>query len=188
MTTTSAERPPRSYLTARGRAMILKRDQWRCQICFVPFAQLTAGRYLFNVDHGRALCNGGTNDVEWLRCVCSNCHSLKTVMDVNTAQWETLTGASKYFSGPLARTPTELQRYYQELHRLQRRLCVAPPAQHAELAESARPAQLAQLVESAQLSEPTQPTQSAPSPAPTQKKDGAGPTSQADAVETTPTV
>ena len=57
----------------------------------------------FEVDHHRALTNGGTNNWSNLVALCPSCHRKKTIYDRNPNTYERHTGKSKYFApGPLA--------------------------------------------------------------------------------------
>ena len=55
------------------REAVLSRDQYRCVIC--------ASTYDLEVDHRRALINGGDNRIENLATLCHECHVMKTKMD-----------------------------------------------------------------------------------------------------------
>jgi len=56
------------------RAGIIKRDGKACVLC-------GAVSVPFEVDHRRALMNGGGNDPANLACLCVPCHDEKTAMD-----------------------------------------------------------------------------------------------------------
>lgn len=105
----------RRSISASERSRLLHRDGYKCRICNEDFMLLYPGRYVFDLDHMRALRNNGTNDSSLLQCLCLRCHRVKTTFDNNTALWERVTGVSKYFSGPLAMTTSHLFAYYHEL-------------------------------------------------------------------------
>jgi len=110
----------RRRLGASERSRLVHRDGYRCQICFEPFLYLTPNRLVFEVDHMRSIKHGGTCEPEGLRCICPLCHRTKTAFDINPVLWEQLTGRSKYFAGPLARSPEHLEDYYAQLSKIMR--------------------------------------------------------------------
>lgn len=112
----------RRTVSAAGRKKLLQRDDYRCQICTERLLQLYTDRYVFDLDHMRALKNHGTNEMDLLRCLCLRCHRVKTAFDNNPPLWEKMTGLSKHFAGPLATTAPHLSAYYQELRLLIARL------------------------------------------------------------------
>ena len=59
------------------RRAILARDLWLCQVC------LDSGRptQATEVDHIEPKANGGTDDPDNLRAICSRCHAIKTRAD-----------------------------------------------------------------------------------------------------------
>lgn len=121
-------RHERKRLSQASRLLLLLRDHHRCQICSKRFLRLPNGRWLCEVDHMRSLGNGGSNDTQQLRCLCSNCHMMKSTVDNNPALWEAATGLSKYFAGPLAPTPAHLEAYYASLREWQEQLMAATDA------------------------------------------------------------
>ena len=60
-------------LDEQSRRQILKRDLYKCVIC--------GSNHQLEVDHKRALMNGGTNDPSNLATLCKRCHVEKTAMD-----------------------------------------------------------------------------------------------------------
>jgi hypothetical protein len=60
-------------LDEQSRRQILKRDLYKCVIC--------GSNHQLEVDHKRALMNGGTNDPSNLATLCKKCHVEKTSMD-----------------------------------------------------------------------------------------------------------
>jgi 5-methylcytosine-specific restriction protein A len=121
-------RHERKRLSRAKRLLILARDKYRCQICSKRFLHLHNGRWLCEVDHMLSLANGGSNDMHQLRCLCSDCHMMKSTVDNNPAIWEAATGLSKYFAGPLASTPAHLEAYYASLREWQAELVAAANA------------------------------------------------------------
>lgn len=63
---------PREVSLAK-KALVLARDEYRCVIC--------GSRVKIEVDHRRALMNGGDNSVGNLATLCDDCHTAKTRMD-----------------------------------------------------------------------------------------------------------
>jgi 5-methylcytosine-specific restriction enzyme A len=61
----------------RLREAVLMRDGYLCQPC-QRRGRLTAAR---EVDHRKALANGGTNDPANLEGICRPCHAAKTASD-----------------------------------------------------------------------------------------------------------
>ncbi len=60
-------------LDEKSRREILKRDHYKCVIC--------GSNHKLEVDHKRALQNGGSNDSSNLATLCKKCHIEKTKMD-----------------------------------------------------------------------------------------------------------
>ncbi len=55
------------------RVRVLRRDGYHCVIC--------GSTYNLEVDHKRALMNGGDNSLDNLATLCDECHKIKTRMD-----------------------------------------------------------------------------------------------------------
>lgn len=60
------------------RLQALKRDRYLCQLC-LP-SKLTPAT---EVDHIIPRCKGGTNEIDNLMSVCSDCHSEKSKREAN---------------------------------------------------------------------------------------------------------
>ncbi len=65
-------RENRAYLTEKDKRELIEDQSFKCRICDCPCAK-------FEIDHIKPLANGGTNNVENLQAICSNCHTEKTV-------------------------------------------------------------------------------------------------------------
>jgi 5-methylcytosine-specific restriction endonuclease McrA len=113
----------RRALSRAERRRLYRRDRYKCQICFEPFLRIAKDRPICNIDHMKALVNGG-NDTHSsnLRCLCLNCHGKKTMFDLNPDLWERVTGLSKWFKGPKALTMNHLFEYYEELGKLNKEM------------------------------------------------------------------
>ncbi len=61
------------HLTAKQKQWVINRDGRRCIIC--------GSKKQLEVDHKRAIMNGGSNAPENLGTLCDDCHTLKTRMD-----------------------------------------------------------------------------------------------------------
>jgi 5-methylcytosine-specific restriction enzyme A len=61
----------------RIRLRVFDRAGGRCELCR---SLIIGGRW--ECDHSVALVNGGKNEESNLRCVCLNCHKVKTKADV----------------------------------------------------------------------------------------------------------
>eukprot|EP00696_Hemimastix_kukwesjijk_P016110 gnl/Hemi2/4416_TR1547_c0_g1_i1.p2 gnl/Hemi2/4416_TR1547_c0_g1~~gnl/Hemi2/4416_TR1547_c0_g1_i1.p2 ORF type:complete len:105 (-),score=14.52 gnl/Hemi2/4416_TR1547_c0_g1_i1:694-978(-) len=84
-------------LSATSRMCLAAGQKWRCAVCNELLSAF------FEIDHRRALCNGGADKLENLQALCRECHAKKTHSDRFPEQYEALTGRSKYFQGgPLA--------------------------------------------------------------------------------------
>ena len=62
-------------MSGSQRARVLKRDNYQCVICSSTIA--------LEVDHKRALMNGGDNSLGNLATLCKACHTAKTKMNGN---------------------------------------------------------------------------------------------------------
>ena len=63
------------YLTKAWKALrlvVLRRDEWRCQIC----GKIVMGKEA-QIDHIRAVQDGGSDDEKNLQTLCSRCHGKK---------------------------------------------------------------------------------------------------------------
>jgi hypothetical protein len=65
----------RTKLGERIRKVVASEQQWRCNNCdnLLPPN--------FEIDHLKAVCEGGTNDRENLQALCRACHGIKTTND-----------------------------------------------------------------------------------------------------------
>jgi 5-methylcytosine-specific restriction endonuclease McrA len=63
--------PPRNGLSARRRFLILRRDNFRCQLCG---ASPDDGSTALHVDHRLAVARGGTSDEANLWTLCADCN------------------------------------------------------------------------------------------------------------------
>jgi 5-methylcytosine-specific restriction endonuclease McrA len=65
----------RTKLGERIRKVVASEQQWRCNNCdnLLPPN--------FEIDHLKAVCEGGTNDRENLQALCRACHGIKTTTD-----------------------------------------------------------------------------------------------------------
>lgn len=76
------------------RRMVAANQKWTCAMC----RELLSA--FFQIDHKRALENGGTNLLSNLQALCANCHATKTAsVDMAPDEYESRTGKSKYFAG-----------------------------------------------------------------------------------------
>lgn len=84
----------RESISLRKKHLIAHRQEWKCNQC---------GSHLppeFDIDHVRALCDGGANSMDNLQALCKACHGTKTHMDMirlEDRRREERTGRSKYF-------------------------------------------------------------------------------------------
>ena len=63
------KRNKRKQIKSSIRAAVIKRDKSTCQMCGA-----TAPEIQIHIDHIKALANGGTNDIENLQVLCSDCN------------------------------------------------------------------------------------------------------------------
>lgn len=85
----------RESLSIRKKHLVAHRQQWKCNQC---------GDHLppeFDIDHVKAICDGGANSLDNLQALCKACHGEKTHMDMirlEDRRKEIRTGHSKYFT------------------------------------------------------------------------------------------
>ncbi len=60
----------REPLAASVRFQVLKRDEYKCQLC----GRKASDGVLLHIDHKKAVANGGTNDIENLWVLCATCN------------------------------------------------------------------------------------------------------------------
>jgi len=88
----------RMWLSQGTRDVIALRQSYCCNICqqLLPLGK--------QVDHVLALRHGGSNELNNYQFLCANCHTRKTIDDMDPDGYEHRTGKSKYlFPGPLFR-------------------------------------------------------------------------------------
>jgi len=83
----------RKLVKLYDRDLIASRQSWRCNICK---ELLPPG---FQLDHVKALVNGGKDDLSNMQALCATCHVCKTKNDIDPDGYERRTLKSKYFKG-----------------------------------------------------------------------------------------
>ncbi len=87
----------RKKLSDTVRRQIAADQTWHCALC----RQVLSAH--FEIDHVKALANGGRDERRNYQALCANCHAKKSYYDLAPHVYEECTGLSKYFApGPLA--------------------------------------------------------------------------------------
>lgn len=78
-TTSTRERHRRRQsLSNRVKFLVLRRDNYRCQLC----GRKAIDGVQIDIDHKVALANGGTNDIENLWALCHPCNNGKSTLEL----------------------------------------------------------------------------------------------------------
>ena len=76
--TVASQIPRRPYITPLVKKRVAARQKWRCASCKSLLDET------YEIDHARALLQGGSNAESNLQALCKRCHAMKSALEQST--------------------------------------------------------------------------------------------------------